>query len=206
MATTRFKTTVDAIKGGLNDFPTDKALQNIEGWEEYLGKHDDAGVKPVLQDLAKLKKLLGGKEVDGEAVKKLLAKMGKDTVKVAGDAKNAEAKHIRELGEALSDAAKKEDDGEDETEPVAAVAADNADDEELEDDEDEDVAEEDDEDLEDDEDEELEDDEDEELEDDEDEELEDDDVEDDDEPPAKAPKKAAKSAAKKAPAKSAGKK
>ena len=105
MATTRFETTLHAIKGGVKSFTIDKATQNIEGWEDYLGKHDHEGVKKVVQDLGKLKKLLHGKELDGAKIKELIAKLGKDTVAVAGDEQNASAKHIRDLGEALTEAA-----------------------------------------------------------------------------------------------------
>ena len=105
MATTRFESTLNAIKGGVKSFTVDKATTNIEGWEDYLSKHDHEGVKKVVADLGKLKKLLHGKELDGEAIKTLVTKLGKDTVAVAGDEQGANAKHIRELGEALSQAA-----------------------------------------------------------------------------------------------------
>lgn len=111
MSTTRFKSTLDAIKGGVKSFTVDKATSNIEGWEDYLSKHDHEGVKKVVQDLGKLKKLLHAKEIDGESIKKLVVKLGKDTVAVAGDEQNANAKHIRELGEALSQAAESQDGG-----------------------------------------------------------------------------------------------
>ena len=104
MPTTRLKTTLDAVKGGVKSFTIEKATTNIEGWEDYLSKHDHEGVKKVVQDLGKLKKLLHAKELDGEAIKKLVSKIGKDTVAVAGDEQNANAKHIKELGEALSEA------------------------------------------------------------------------------------------------------
>ena len=105
MPTTRLQTTITAIKDGVKSFTIEKATTNIEGWEDYLSKHDHEGVKKVVQDLGKLKKLLHAKELDGEAIKKLVATLGKDTVAVAGDEQNANAKHIRELGEALSEAA-----------------------------------------------------------------------------------------------------
>lgn len=106
MPTTRLKTTLEAIKAGVQSFTIEKAVTNIEGWEEYLAKHDQPGVKKVVQDLGKLKKALQSKEIDGDAVKKLVTALGKETVAVAGDEKNANATHIRELGEALSQAAK----------------------------------------------------------------------------------------------------
>lgn len=109
MPTTRLNTTLEAVKGGVKSFTIEKATANIEGWEDYLSKHDHEGVKKVVQDLGKLKKLLHAKELDGGAIKTLVAKLGKDTVAVAGDEQNANSKHIRELGEALSQAAESED-------------------------------------------------------------------------------------------------
>ena len=106
MPTTRFKTTLEAVKSGVQNFTTEKAISNIEGWEEYLSKHDQEGVKNVVQDLGKLKKLLGAEKIDGEIVRKLISKLGKETVTVAGDAQNANSEHIRELGEALVHASK----------------------------------------------------------------------------------------------------
>src|SRR5579875_1380625 len=105
MSTSRFETTLHAIQQGAKAFTIEKATTNIEGWEEYLSKHEHEGVQKVVQDLGKLKKLLHAKELDGEAIRKLVVKIGKDTVAVAGDEQNANAKHIRELGEALTHAA-----------------------------------------------------------------------------------------------------
>ena len=101
MPTTRLTTTIAALKEGAKSFTIDKATKNIEGWEDYLSKHDHEGVKAVVADLGKLKKLLAAGELDGEAIKKLCVKMGKDTVKVAGDDETANGKHIKELGELL---------------------------------------------------------------------------------------------------------
>ena len=105
MSTTRFQTTLQAVKQGAKAFTVDKAVSNIEGWEEYLSKHDHEGVKRVIQDLGKLKKLLQANELDGEAIKTLVHKLGKETVAVAQDGDDATSQHIRELGEALSEAA-----------------------------------------------------------------------------------------------------
>ena len=111
MATTRFQTTIAAIKQGAQSLTVDKAVTNIEGWEDYLSKHDHQGVKKVVADLGKLKKLLQAKELDGEAIKKLVLALGKDTVAVAGDEETGDAKHIKELGEALTSAAQSGDSG-----------------------------------------------------------------------------------------------
>ncbi len=104
MSTSRFETTLNAIKEGAQSFTIDKATKNIEGWEEYLGKHDHEGVKKVVQGLGKLKKALHAKELDGAAISELVKKLGHDTVAVAGDEETVTSKHIKELGEALAGA------------------------------------------------------------------------------------------------------
>ena len=105
MATSRFETTLKALKEGAKSMTIEKATSNIEGWEEYLSKHDHEGVKRVVTDLGKLKKLLHAGELDGEAIKALVQKLGKETVAVAGEEDTTSANHIRELGEALEGAA-----------------------------------------------------------------------------------------------------
>jgi hypothetical protein len=102
MPTTRFTTTIKALQEGAKSFTAKKAVTNIESWEEYLGKHDHEGVKAVVTDLGKLKKLLQAEELDGKSITTLMHKLGKETVKVAGTDETANAKHIKELGEALS--------------------------------------------------------------------------------------------------------
>jgi len=104
MSTTRFETTLNALKQGAKSITVDQATRNIEGWEDYLSKHDHEGVKKVVQDLGRLKKLLHASELDGEAIKTLVRKIGKDTVAVAGDSETANSKHIKELGETLAKA------------------------------------------------------------------------------------------------------
>jgi len=105
MATTRFETTIHAIKQGAKALTVEKAVSNIEGWEDYLSKHDHEGVKRVVADLGKLKKLLHAEKLDGAEIKTLLQKLGKETTAVAGNEATATAGHIKELGEALSNAA-----------------------------------------------------------------------------------------------------
>ncbi len=105
MSTSRFDTTIKAIHDGAKSFTVDKAVSNIEGWEEYLSKHPHQGVKTVVADLGKLKKLLQNKDLDGAAIKSLLHKIGKDTVAVAGSEETATTSKIKELGAALEKAA-----------------------------------------------------------------------------------------------------
>jgi hypothetical protein len=104
MSTTRFETTIKALHEGAKALTVEKAVSNIEGWEEYLGKHEHSGVKAVVSDLGKLKKLLQADELDGTSIKNLLHKLGKDTTAVAGDEENATSSKIKELGAALAKA------------------------------------------------------------------------------------------------------
>ncbi len=104
MATTRFDTTIHALQGGPEQLGAEKGIKSIESWEEYLSKHEHEGVKAVVADLGKLKKLLHAGEPDSAAIQKLLQKLGKDTVKVAGEDTSASAAKIKELGETLSKA------------------------------------------------------------------------------------------------------
>ncbi|NYF89370.1 hypothetical protein RBB79_07440 [Tunturiibacter empetritectus] len=104
MSTTRFETTINALKQGAKSLTVDKATSNIEGWEEYLSKHEHAGVKKVVKDLGQLKKLLHDPNLDGTAIKNLLHTLGKETISVAGDQDTATATHIKQLGEALATA------------------------------------------------------------------------------------------------------
>lgn len=105
MSTSRLDTTIKAIHDGAKSFTGDQAVSNIEGWEEYLSKHPHQGVKTVVADLGKLKKLLQNKDLDGAAIKSLLHKIGKDTVAVAGSEETATTSKIKELGAALEKAA-----------------------------------------------------------------------------------------------------
>ena len=102
MATSRFESTISALKQGAKALTVEKAVSNIEGWEDYLSKHDHEGVKRVVTDLGKLKKLLQADKLDGEQITKLVQKLGKETTAVAGDETTGSAKHIKDLGEALS--------------------------------------------------------------------------------------------------------
>ncbi len=104
MPTTKFEATIKALEPGVKQLDPEAALKNIEGWETYLEKHDHEGVKAVGTDLTKLKKLLQSEKPDDKAITTLLHKLGKDTVKVAGEDNNAVAKKIKELGEVLSKA------------------------------------------------------------------------------------------------------
>lgn len=67
------------------------AVKNIEGWEAELQKVEVSGIRTLLRDLGSLKTHLQREEINGDAVRKLLAKLGKETVTISGrvNGKNA---------------------------------------------------------------------------------------------------------------------
>lgn len=105
-----FDATIKAMKAGAQRMTVNAAVKNIEGWETSLEKVEVSGVKTIVKDLESLKKQLQKPEIDGSAVRKLIAKLGKETVTIAGKAEGKQAEKVKALGEALSEAAEAEED------------------------------------------------------------------------------------------------
>jgi hypothetical protein len=102
----QFAATIRHVAEGVKGFTIGAAVKNIEGWEETLSKVETPGAKGIVRDLERLKKLITSDDIDGEAVKKLVAKLGEETVTMAGRADGAKAERIKELGDALNSATK----------------------------------------------------------------------------------------------------
>lgn len=102
--------TIKHVKDGVKSFTVNAAVKNIEGWEATLEKVEAPGAKTILKDLESLKKHLHAKELDGEAIRKIVAKLGKETATIAGKSDSKDAGRIKELGEALSYAAETKED------------------------------------------------------------------------------------------------
>ena len=101
----QFDATIKHIKDGVKSMTVSAAVKNIEGWEATLEKVEAPGVKGIIRDLESLKKHLHAKEIDGAAVKKLVLKLGHETVTMAGKSDSKNAEKIKALGEALTSAA-----------------------------------------------------------------------------------------------------
>ena len=99
----QFDATIKHIKDGVKGF-TVKAAET-------------AGVKTLVKDLEHLKKLIQEEKPKGDQIKKLLAKLGKETVTFAGKADGKNAEKAKTLGEALAHMA---DEPEDEKEAAKA--------------------------------------------------------------------------------------
>ncbi|MGI4745959.1 MAG: hypothetical protein ACRYGI_11900 [Janthinobacterium lividum] len=101
----QFDATIKHIKDGVKSFTVAAATKNIEGWEATLEKLDTPGTKTIIRDLESLKKHLHAEPLDGAAIQKLVAKLGKETVTLAGKADGKNAEKVKALGEALAAAA-----------------------------------------------------------------------------------------------------
>ena len=98
----QFDATIKHIKDGIKGYTVKAAVTNIEGWEATLEKSDVVGAKTLLKDLENLKKLIQADEPNGDQIKKILAKVGKETVSMAGRSEGANADKAKTLGEALA--------------------------------------------------------------------------------------------------------
>ncbi len=101
----QFDATIKHIADGVKGFTVAAATKNIEGWEATLEKVEGPAAKAIVKDLESLKKHLHAKELDGAAIRKLVAKLGKETVAIAKKTEGKGAEKIQALGEALSHAA-----------------------------------------------------------------------------------------------------
>ena len=110
----QFAATIKHIQDGVKSFTVSAAVKNIEGWEATLEKVEAPGAKTIIKDLENLKKHLQAQSIDGAAVQKLVAKLGKETVTIAGKADSKNADKVKQLGEALSAAAEAPADSEEE--------------------------------------------------------------------------------------------
>jgi hypothetical protein len=101
----QFDATIKHIKEGVKGITVSAAVKNIEGWEATLEKVDEPAAKTIVKDLENLKKHLHAKELDGEAIRKLVIKLGKETVAISKKTESKNAEKIQALGEALTHAA-----------------------------------------------------------------------------------------------------
>jgi hypothetical protein len=105
----QFDSTIKHISDGVKSFTVAAATKNIEGWEATLEKVDSPAAKAIVKDLEALKKALHAETLNGEAIRKLVAKLGKETVAIAKKTEGKGAEKIQALGAALSHAAEQHD-------------------------------------------------------------------------------------------------
>ncbi len=101
----QFAATIKHIQDGLKGFTVSAAVKNIEGWEATLEKVENPAAKTIVKDLENLKKHLQADTINGEQIKKIVLKLGKETVAISGKSDSKNADKIKALGEALTEAA-----------------------------------------------------------------------------------------------------
>ena len=101
----QFDATIKHLKEGVKSITVSAAVKNIEGWEATLEKLEEPAARTIVKDLENLKKHLHAKELDGEAIHKLVIKLGKETVAIGKKTESKNASKIQALGEALTYAA-----------------------------------------------------------------------------------------------------
>ena len=105
----QFAATIKHIAAGVKSITLSAAVKNIEGWEARLEKVDTPGAKGIVKNLESLKTHLQAEALDGPAIRKLVAKLGNETVAIAKKVEGEKAEKIQALGEALSHAAAQPD-------------------------------------------------------------------------------------------------
>ncbi len=100
----RYAATQHAIEKGLDQVAPDAGVTLLDDWIEQLNGADKPGVSGVTKDLERLKAELGKSSPKGDAVLKLVGKLGAATTKLAGAAEGTNGDKLRQLGEALSNA------------------------------------------------------------------------------------------------------
>ena len=101
----QFDATIKHLKEGVKSMTVSAAVKNIEGWEATLEKVEEPAAKTIVKDLENLKKHLHAKELDGEAIRKLVVKLGRETVAIGKKTESKSASKIQALGDALTHAA-----------------------------------------------------------------------------------------------------
>ena len=101
----QFAATIKHITEGVKSITMSAAIKNIEGWETKLQGVNLPEAKAIVKDLESLKKHLQADALDGNAIRKLVTKLGKETVAIAKKADADKADKIQSLGEALTQAA-----------------------------------------------------------------------------------------------------
>ncbi|AGY57275.1 hypothetical protein [Gloeobacter kilaueensis] len=104
---TKLDTTLAAFQEKITSLTVGKATRNIEAWRKDLA---EAGpdYEPIAADLEKLEGILKSDEVDGKAVGKLLARLGKETKKVAAKIDSSTSEKLEKLSELLTKSSKED--------------------------------------------------------------------------------------------------
>ncbi len=96
--------TIDDLEGGLTQLPLSKAVNRIDDWRRKLLAVGRDDLRPIADDLGALHAHLTGEHLDGQAIGRLLVRLGEATAGVAGDADEALHRGLARLGSLLQHA------------------------------------------------------------------------------------------------------
>ncbi len=78
-----FDPTISALRGGVENIAIERALSEIDGWEQKLEESGDPQLAPIAENLRQLRALLTADRLDGTAVGLLLGVLGEQVHGVA---------------------------------------------------------------------------------------------------------------------------
>ena len=78
-----FDSTTSALREGVRSIAIERAISEIDRWRGKLEASGDPGLRPIFDDLTRLKELLAAETLDVEAIGRLLIDLGDRTQAVA---------------------------------------------------------------------------------------------------------------------------
>jgi hypothetical protein len=98
-----FDPTISALQGGVQNLGLERALGEIDGWEQRLEGSGDPELAPIAENLRQLKVLLTAGTINRVAVGRLLNTLGEQVQGVASGSLGASiAERLRVLGGVLN--------------------------------------------------------------------------------------------------------
>lgn len=78
-----FDPTISALRGGVENIAIERALSEIDGWEQKLEESGDPQLAPIAENLRQLRALLTADRLDGVAIGLLMSVLGEQVHAVA---------------------------------------------------------------------------------------------------------------------------
>lgn len=99
-----FDSTTATLREGVRRVAIERAISEVEGWQNKLEASGDPGLQPIADNLGELKRLLATDNLDVEAISGLLVELGDQTqaVAVSGTASQV-ADKLQLLSQLLTD-------------------------------------------------------------------------------------------------------
>jgi hypothetical protein len=100
------QSTVTLLRKGVRNVASNRAVQNINGWQKKLQQQGGAeqSLSQIDSTLGELKTELLADRIDGPATGALLSKLGQQTTQAAQNASGSTAQQLRQLGQLLTQA------------------------------------------------------------------------------------------------------